>query len=243
MAAGQEDQGLHQLRLRPRSKTSRCSSSDRRRTATRRSLSRTGRSSRRRRDGRQRPASASASRTGHRHLRTPHASGGRSNRGDQIAREEGVPYHLLRGRKNGWVRRPRGTSWFWDTMHAWTWNNTRVVRVTDREQRCDDDLVSHLTDRRVRLLELYKTAVEMADRMSARRPERTVSSSPSTRHSPRSSASPARPKATAARQLPTFDAFGLVLTAIAGVVLALLVGAPAVLPASQRGQVRCHQQP
>jgi antiphage defense system Thoeris ThsB-like protein len=40
-----------------------------------------------------------------------------------IAREEDVPFHLLRGRPQGWVRRPRGTSWLWDTLHSWTWNN------------------------------------------------------------------------------------------------------------------------
>jgi hypothetical protein len=40
-----------------------------------------------------------------------------------IAREEGVPFHLLNGRKSGWVRRPQGTSWLWDTLHFWTWPN------------------------------------------------------------------------------------------------------------------------
>jgi hypothetical protein len=45
----------------------------------------------------------------------------------KIAREEEVPYRLLRGRKNGTCRRPAGTSWLWDTMHAWTWNNIRVI--------------------------------------------------------------------------------------------------------------------
>ena len=43
----------------------------------------------------------------------------------KIAREEDVPFHLLRGRKNGWVRRPQGTSWLWDTLHPWTWNKLR----------------------------------------------------------------------------------------------------------------------
>lgn len=44
-----------------------------------------------------------------------------------IARDEGVPFHLLRGRKNGWVRRPQGTSWLWDTLHPWTWNKLRSL--------------------------------------------------------------------------------------------------------------------
>lgn len=41
----------------------------------------------------------------------------------EIAREEQVPYFLLRGRKDGWVRRPRGTSGCirqqsrWQTAH------------------------------------------------------------------------------------------------------------------------------
>ncbi len=45
----------------------------------------------------------------------------------KIAREEGVPYHLLKGRKDGICRRPAGTSWFWDTMYSWTWNNIRSI--------------------------------------------------------------------------------------------------------------------
>jgi hypothetical protein len=40
-----------------------------------------------------------------------------------IAREENVKYHLLRGRKNGTVRRPGGTSWLWDTIQPWTWDS------------------------------------------------------------------------------------------------------------------------
>lgn len=45
----------------------------------------------------------------------------------KIAREEGVPYRLLRGRRNGTCRRPDGTSWLWDTMHSWTWDNLRAI--------------------------------------------------------------------------------------------------------------------
>lgn len=41
----------------------------------------------------------------------------------QIARDEDVPFHLLKGRKNGMCRRPSGTSWLWDTMHEWKWGN------------------------------------------------------------------------------------------------------------------------
>jgi hypothetical protein len=44
----------------------------------------------------------------------------------EIAREVGVKYHLLRGRKNGSVRRPKGTSIF-ETIHDWTWDNLRTV--------------------------------------------------------------------------------------------------------------------
>jgi hypothetical protein len=41
----------------------------------------------------------------------------------QIARDEGVPFWLLRGRKGGTCQWPKGTSWFWDTMHDWKWKN------------------------------------------------------------------------------------------------------------------------
>jgi len=41
----------------------------------------------------------------------------------KIAREEDVPFWLLRGRKSGDCRRPKGTSWFSDEMHDWTWGN------------------------------------------------------------------------------------------------------------------------
>ncbi len=49
-----------------------------------------------------------------------------------IAREEGVPFHLLRGRKDGWVRRPQGTSWLWDTLHPWTWKKLRDLTKVKR---------------------------------------------------------------------------------------------------------------
>src|ERR1035437_5947103 len=39
-----------------------------------------------------------------------------------IAREVGTPYVLLKGHKTGWIRRPQGT-WFWETIHPWTWEN------------------------------------------------------------------------------------------------------------------------
>jgi hypothetical protein len=45
----------------------------------------------------------------------------------EIARDEGVPYYLLRGRKTGFVRRPKGTSMLWDTIHPWTWKNLAVL--------------------------------------------------------------------------------------------------------------------
>ncbi|MHB1847246.1 MAG: TIR domain-containing protein [Deltaproteobacteria bacterium] len=40
-----------------------------------------------------------------------------------IARGQGIPVYLLKGRKSGWVRKPRGC--FWDTMHVWTHENLR----------------------------------------------------------------------------------------------------------------------
>jgi len=41
----------------------------------------------------------------------------------EIAQEEGVPIWLLQGRKNGTCKRPKGTSWFWDPIHSWSWDN------------------------------------------------------------------------------------------------------------------------
>lgn len=40
-----------------------------------------------------------------------------------IAREEDIPVWLLMGRKNKTCRRPKGTSFMWDTIHTWTWDN------------------------------------------------------------------------------------------------------------------------
>jgi hypothetical protein len=45
----------------------------------------------------------------------------------KIAREENVPFYLLRGHKSGWTRRPRGTSLLWDTIHPWTWDNLQAL--------------------------------------------------------------------------------------------------------------------
>ncbi len=39
----------------------------------------------------------------------------------KIAREEGVPFWLLKGYKDRRCEFPRGSSWFWDTMHEWKW--------------------------------------------------------------------------------------------------------------------------
>jgi hypothetical protein len=38
-----------------------------------------------------------------------------------MARAEKVNFALLRGRKDGWPRRPRGTSWYFDEIHPWKW--------------------------------------------------------------------------------------------------------------------------
>jgi len=50
----------------------------------------------------------------------------------EIARKEDRPYYLLRGRKSGWVRRPRGTSVWWDTMHPWTWDALLKITTGNR---------------------------------------------------------------------------------------------------------------
>ncbi|HZT65159.1 MAG TPA: TIR domain-containing protein [Acidimicrobiales bacterium] len=47
----------------------------------------------------------------------------------EIARQLGVRFILLRGYRKGKVERPAGTSWFFDTMHDWTWDN--LQRLTD----------------------------------------------------------------------------------------------------------------
>jgi hypothetical protein len=39
----------------------------------------------------------------------------------EIAREKDVRFCLLKGRKEGTVRRPKGTSGFFDELHPWTW--------------------------------------------------------------------------------------------------------------------------
>lgn len=44
-----------------------------------------------------------------------------------IARDLETPFFLLRGRKNGWVRRPQGTSFLWDTLYDWSWENLRKM--------------------------------------------------------------------------------------------------------------------
>lgn len=49
----------------------------------------------------------------------------------EIAREEGRPYFLLRGRNRGWVRRPRGT-FFWEPIHPWTWDEVRAITTRNR---------------------------------------------------------------------------------------------------------------
>ncbi len=49
-----------------------------------------------------------------------------------IAKKEEKPYFLLRGRKNGWVRRPRGASVWWDTVHPWTWDSLRTMTTEGR---------------------------------------------------------------------------------------------------------------
>ncbi len=48
----------------------------------------------------------------------------------EITREEDIPYCLLRGRKNGFIRRPNGTSMLWDTIHPWTWK--KLADLTQR---------------------------------------------------------------------------------------------------------------
>lgn len=43
-----------------------------------------------------------------------------------IAQEEGVPYFLLCGRKNGLVAKPRGAHSS-DKIYKWTWDNLRLL--------------------------------------------------------------------------------------------------------------------
>ena len=44
-----------------------------------------------------------------------------------IAREEHVPFWLLRGRKDGRCQFPSGTYWWWHEMHDWTWANIESI--------------------------------------------------------------------------------------------------------------------
>lgn len=39
-------------------------------------------------------------------------------------------YVLLQGYNDGKVERPVGTSWFFDTMYDWTWDNLRKLTDT-----------------------------------------------------------------------------------------------------------------
>ncbi len=51
----------------------------------------------------------------------------------EIARDEDVRFYLLKGRKEGAMRRPKGTSWFFDELHPWTWNE--LQRMTSLKKR------------------------------------------------------------------------------------------------------------
>jgi hypothetical protein len=53
----------------------------------------------------------------------------------KIAREEGVPYHLLKGRKSGTCRRPRGSSWLFDSIQDWSWVNIQSMCATKPRPR------------------------------------------------------------------------------------------------------------
>jgi len=53
----------------------------------------------------------------------------------EIAREEDVRYVLLRGRKEGMARRPKGTSWFFDDIHSWTWKELKSITTIKRGSR------------------------------------------------------------------------------------------------------------
>lgn len=45
----------------------------------------------------------------------------------KIAREEDVRFCLLKGHKDRMVRRPKGTSWLFDELHPWTWNELEAI--------------------------------------------------------------------------------------------------------------------
>jgi MTH538 TIR-like domain (DUF1863) len=51
----------------------------------------------------------------------------------EMARDENIRYSLLKGRKEGTIRRPKGTSWFFDDLHPWTWKE--LERLTSPRQR------------------------------------------------------------------------------------------------------------
>jgi hypothetical protein len=53
----------------------------------------------------------------------------------EIAREEHVPYYLLRGHKTGRTRRPGGTSWLRDTIHPWDWDKLRSITTVKTRSR------------------------------------------------------------------------------------------------------------
>jgi hypothetical protein len=48
----------------------------------------------------------------------------------EIARAVGVRYVLLRGYKDGTMKRPVGTSCFFDVVYGWTWENMRKLTDT-----------------------------------------------------------------------------------------------------------------
>jgi Thoeris protein ThsB, TIR-like domain len=45
----------------------------------------------------------------------------------EIAKDEEKRYCLLRGYSEGMVRRPKGTSWFFDDIHPWTWKELQTI--------------------------------------------------------------------------------------------------------------------
>lgn len=49
-----------------------------------------------------------------------------------IAREADTPFFLLRGRKSGMVRRPKGTSMWSDTLYRWSWDNLQNMTAAAR---------------------------------------------------------------------------------------------------------------
>ncbi len=44
-----------------------------------------------------------------------------------IARDADVRFCLLKGRKKGTVRRPKGTSCLFDELHPWTWEELQAI--------------------------------------------------------------------------------------------------------------------